>query len=133
MKISKKICLIALTWDYFGHAWKHAHRQTLNIIVDLPAVRYKSEPIIPWYLVKSTFVSFSSISSFIDVSMGVSAFLTCYIPNLFSNSLMYLLWLKKMSSFVCFICNSRKKFNSPSCSFQTHLACILQISYKEMY
>jgi hypothetical protein len=47
--------------------------------------------------------------------------------------LMYLPWLMKMSSFVCLICNLRKKLVPPSCSFRTHLTCILQILYKEMH
>ena len=44
--------------------------------------------------------------------MGVSAYLTCFIPNLFNRSLMYLFWLIKILSLVCLICNPIKKFNS---------------------
>ena len=53
----------------------------------------------------STFLPFPSILSLVDVPMGVSGFLTCSIPNLFNRSLLYLLWLMKMSSLVCLICN----------------------------
>jgi len=38
--------------------------------------------------------------------------LTCFIPDLFSRSLMYLSWLINMLSFVYLIYNPRKKFNS---------------------
>ena len=57
------------------------------------------------------FLLFSSISSFFYVPISMLASLTCSIPNLFSRSLTYLLWLMKMSSFVCLICNPIKKFN----------------------
>jgi hypothetical protein len=66
------MCLIALTWEFLEHAWKHEYRQTQNIILGLLVVKYKSEQIIPWYLVMFTFLPFSSISSFVDVHIGVS-------------------------------------------------------------
>jgi hypothetical protein len=78
----------------------------------LLAVKYNSEPIISWYLVMYMFLPFSCIWSLVDVLMGVSAYLTCFIPNLFNRSLMYLFWLMKIPSLVCLICNPIKKFNS---------------------
>ena len=77
------------------------------------SIKYKREPIIPQYFVMLIFLPFSSISSFVDVFIGVSASFTCSIPNLFSKSLMYLSWLMRMPSFIFLIYNPRKKFNSP--------------------
>jgi hypothetical protein len=108
----KKIIFTALTWDSIRHDRKCAHRQIQNIISGLLTVKYKSDPIILQYLMMSIFLPFSSISSLIDVSMGLSTYLTCSIQNIFSRSLMYLLWLTKMSSLFCLTCNPRKKFNS---------------------
>jgi hypothetical protein len=109
MQIEKKIT--TLRWDFLGHGWKCAHRQTLNIISGLLTVKNNNEPIIPRYLMMSTLLQFSSISIFVDIHVSVSASLTCYIPNLFSRSLSRL-WLMKMPSLVCLICNLMKKFNS---------------------
>jgi len=77
----------------------------------------------------STFLPFPSILSLVDVPMGVSIFLTCAIINLFNRSLLYLLWLMKMSSLVCLVCNHAhfKLILHVFCKFLTKRFVIMNI------
>jgi hypothetical protein len=70
---------------------------------DLVAVKYKREPIMLRYSSWSTGSPSSSMSSAVDVLIGVDRGFESSILNLLRISFVYLAWCTKVLSFACLI------------------------------
>jgi len=108
-----------------GSAWNLAQRQTLNMISDLEAVRYKRDPIIFLYSVILT--GLDTLSKPSDVAGGVLIGLASSNLNLLSSSLTYFDWCIYVLSSVCWIWSPRKKFEF---SHHAHFKFFLRYAWK---
>lgn len=90
-----------------------AHLQTLKMMFGRLAVKYCSDPIIPWYVFSLTFLPGKSA---FEASWGVHRspkILPFLVLNFSSSSFMYLVWLMKVTLVDCLICSPKKKVSSP--------------------
>ena len=87
-----KILFTTNTCDSFGASWNHASYPTAFITSSLDVITYSRLPIIDLYCLWSVDFESSSLLNLQLVCMGVITGLQSSITNLFSISLIYLVW-----------------------------------------
>ena len=134
-----EILFTAKTCDLFGAAWNHATCATTCITFGLDVVTYSRLPIIDLYFLRSVDFESSTLLNLQLVCMGVITGLQYSILNLFSISLIYLVWEIKNPWFLWYNWFVKQKFfdayDVPKrrivlqvMTFQIHYAYPLQIS-----
>lgn len=95
------IFFTAFKWDSFVFSWNWAHKHALSIISGRLALNYNKLLIILLYIFWSTFFPPSSISSLQFALIRTWDILLVSIPNFFTGSFAYFLWLRKITFLSC--------------------------------